>query len=304
VKLRLAVGYGAIICVVPYVTLKAIWLCGGSVGVADADQMRSLAALNVLTGVMGLVGIASALTFTHAWGLRVPAWLVLPPAWVATGLLIRFVLAVPLAILGGALSEQSIPAGGPVHAWVYALVYIGFLGLGTGLSAAFVLYARVRWESLFQPTGPPLAAGAVVVPLANTAAVIALAMGVLRIIRAFSSAPLTNTVDGVTMIAGGFGILALIHPFGRRLRPWVPPALTWVGSGFLFGWGLWNVVNVLGRTPLVRDRVGSEALLNFVGLGQLLAGLVMGLVMLFVLSERVALARESRSSEPVRLSGI
>jgi hypothetical protein len=63
------------------------------------------------------------------------------------------------------------------------------------------------------------------------------------------------------------------------------------------------LINILGRTPLVRDRAGSEALLNFVGLVQLLAGLVMGLVMLFVLSERLALARESRSSELARLSG-
>ena len=304
-KLRLAVGYGAIVSVLPYLVLKAIWLFGGTVGVADADQMRSLAALNVVTAAMGLVGIASALTFTHAWGLRVPASLVLPPVWVATGLLIRFVLAVPLAILGGALSEQSIPAGGPVQPWVYAVVYVGFLGLGLGLSAAFVLYARIRLESLFLPTDVSrLTTSAVHVPLANAAALMAVVTGALHIARAFVSSPLINLVDGLTMMTAAFGILALIQPFGRRLRPWIPIALTWVGSGYLFGWGLWGLINTLGRTPLVRDRVGHEVLLNFVGLVQLLAGLVMGLVMLFVLSERLACARESRSSEPVRLSGI
>jgi hypothetical protein len=253
---------------------------------------------------MGLVGIATALTFTHAWGLRAPAWLVLPPVWVATGLLIRFVLAVPIALLAGVLSERSIPAGGPVQPWVYAVVYVGFLGLGIGLSAAFVLYARVRWGSLFRPTEVPrLKTGAVHVPLANAAAVMAVVTGALHIARAFVSSPLINLVDGLTIVAGAFGVLALVHPFGRRLRPSLPIALTWVGSGFLFGWGLWGLINILGRTPLVRDRVGFEALVNFVGLVQLLAGLVMGLVMLFVLSERLALARESRSSEPVRLSG-
>jgi hypothetical protein len=187
---------------------------------------------------------------------------------------------------------------------VYALVYVGFLGLGIGLSAAFVLYVRARWASLFRAMDVSrLTAGAVQVPLANAAALLALAMGGLRIIRAFRSSPLINGVDGMTMVAAAFGMLALVHPFGRRLRPWVPLALTWVGSGFLFGWGLWEVINMLGRTPLVRDRAGSTALLNFVGLIQLLAGLVMGLVMLFVVSERLALARESRPSEPARQSG-
>jgi hypothetical protein len=301
---RLIVGYGAILCVLPYLTLKAIWMCGGQLGVANADQMRSLAALNAVTAAMGLVGVATALTFTHAWGLRVPAWLVLPPAWIAMGLLIRFVLAVPVAILAGAFSERAIPADGPVHPWVYALVYVGFLGLGIGLSAAFVLYARVRWESLFRQTEiPRLMTGAVHVPLANAAAVMAVVTGALHVARAFVSSPLVNLVDGLTMIAAAFGVLALVHPFGRRLHPGVPLALTWVGSGFLFGWGLWGLINILGRTPLVRDRVGLEALLNFVGLVQLLAGLVMGLVMLFVLSERLALSRESRASGPVRLSG-
>jgi hypothetical protein len=304
VKLRLAVGYGAIICVLPYLILKAIWLGGGQLGVANADQMRSLAALNAVTAAMGLVGIATALTFTHAWGLRTPAWLVLPPVWVATGLLIRFVLAVPIALLAGVLRERSIPAGGPVQPWVYAVVYVGFLGLGIGLSAAFVLYARVRWESLFRPTEVPrLMTGAVQVPLANAAAVMAVATGALHIARASVSSALINLVDGLTMIAAALGVLALVHPFGRRLRPSVPIALTWVGSGFLFGWGLWGLINILSRTPLVRDRAGFEVLVNFVVLAQLFAGLVMGLVMLFVLSERLALARESRSSGPVRLSG-
>jgi hypothetical protein len=293
VKTRLIVGYGAIVCVLPYLTLKAIWLGGGQLGVANADQMRSLAALNAVTAAMGLVGIATALTFTHAWGLRVPAWLVLPPAWIAMGLLVRFVLAVPLAILAGALSVRA-PVGGPVHAWVYAIVYTEFLGLGIGLSAAFVLYARVRWASLFLPTTVPrLASGAVQVPLANAAAVMALATGALHLAWAFRSSQLISAVDGATMIAAAFGILALVHSFGRRLRPWVPLALTWVGSGFLFGWGLWSLINILGRSPLVGDRAGSETVLNFVGLIQLLAGLVMGLVMLFVVSERLALSRES-----------
>ena len=305
-NLRLIVGYGAIVCAVPYLTLKVIWLCGGQLGVADADQMRSLAALNAVTAAMGLVGIASVLTFTHAWGLRVPAWLVLPPAWIATGLLVRFVLAAPLAAVVGALSGRATQpaASGPVQPWVYALVYSEFVGLGLGLATTFVLHARARWPSLFRSTDVPQPGptGRVQIPLANAAAAMAVTLGALLIVRAFYYSPVVNLVDGATMIAGGFGILAMVHPFGRRLPPWAPTALTWVGSGFLFGWGLWGLINVLGRSPLLRDAGGSP-LLHFFGLIQLVAGLVMGLVMLFVLSERLAVSRESPSPEPVRLSG-
>jgi hypothetical protein len=306
VKLRLVAGYGAIVCALPYLTLKVIWLSGGQLGVANADQMRSLAALNAVTAAMGLVGIASALAFTHTWGLRVPAWLVLPPVWIATGLLVRFVLAAPLAALGRVLSGRATPLapGEPVQPWVYALVYTEFVGLGLGLATAFALHARARWPSLFRSGDAPQPGPTrrVQVPLANTAAALAVTLGALLVARAFYASPLINLVDGATMIAAGFGMLAMVHPFGRHLPPWAPAVLTWIGSGFLFGWGLWGLINVLGHSPLVRD-AGGSALLNFFGLTQLVAGLVMGLVMLFVLSERLAVSRESPSSEPARLSG-
>jgi hypothetical protein len=66
----------------------------------------------------------------------------------------------------------------------------------------------------------------------------------------------------------------------------VPLALAWVGSGFLFAWGLWGLLNVLGNTALVRGRLDSTSWLNLLGLVQLLAGLVIGLVTLFLLAER------------------
>ena len=119
-----------------------------------------MVALNIVTAGMDLAGIAIALAFTHAWGQRVPAWLLLPPAWVAMGLLVRFVLAVPLTLIARALTvgeTSSSSSGGaaaiatgPVHSWVYVLVYGEFVGLGLGLSLAFVLYARVRWHAVFQ----------------------------------------------------------------------------------------------------------------------------------------------------------
>ena len=307
--LRLAVGYGAIACAVPYLALKVVWLTGGQLGVADPKTMRdaSMIALNAATAGMDLIGIVVALAFTHAWGQRLPAWLVLPPIWVAMGLLVRFVGAVPLLALAGRLTVRSAqPSSGLVHPWVYALVYTEFVGLGIGLTVAFVLYARARWRSVFQSipgSGSPGATRGVQVPLANAAALMAAVVAAVHLAwacgatvgipselvarRTFSS-HVVNAVDGAAMVTAAVGVLMMVHRVGRRSPFWVSVALAWVGSGFLFAWGLWGLVNVLGDTALVRGRLGAAPWLNLLGLTQLIAGLVIGLVTLFVLAERNA----------------
>jgi uncharacterized membrane protein YdcZ (DUF606 family) len=94
-----------------------------------------------------------------------------------------------------------------------------------------------------------------------------------------------NGVDGVVMTAAAIGILMLVHR-PRHQRVWLALALTWIGSGFLFSWGLWGLINVLANTPLVRARPAAMATLNLLALAQMIAGLVIGIVMLFVLAER------------------
>ena len=307
--LRLIVGYGAIACAVPYLALKVIWLTGGQLGVADATMMRdaSMVALNVATAGMDLVGIAIALAFTHAWGQRIPAWLVLPPTWVALGLLARFVVAVPVTLIAGMLTVRSMPRPpGPVHPWVYALVYTEFVGMGIGLALAFVFYVRVRWGSVFQSTTRAASTGPthrVQVPLANTAALMAAVVGGLHlawasgatvglpselVARRTLSSHVINAVDGATMAAAAVGVVMMVHRLGRQSSFWVPVALAWVGSGFLFAWGLWGLVNILGNTALVRGRLGATSWLNLLGLVQLLAGLVIGVITLWLLAERDA----------------
>ncbi len=308
--LRLIVGYGAIACAVPYLALKVIWLTGGQLGVADPAMMRdaSMVALNVATAGMDLVGIAIALAFTHAWGQRLPAWLVLPPVWVAMGLLTRFVLAVPATVIAGALTFRATapPIGGPVHAWVYSLVYAEFVGLGIGLSLAFVLYARVRWAAVLSSTARAVAPGPthrVQVPLANAAALMAIVAGAFHLAWAVGStialpeelvnartrsSSIVNAVDGVTMVAAAVGALLLVHRLGRSTHFRVPLTLAWIGGGFLFAWGLWGLINVLGHTALVRGRVEAAPWLNLLALIQLIAGLLIGVVMLVLLAERAA----------------
>ncbi len=303
---RLIAGYGTVACALPYFALKVVWLSGGTLGVTDRTMLSdaSMIALNGLTAIMDLIAILMALAFTHRWGLRVPAWLVLPPTWVASGLLAKFALAVPVVTIADALTRDSPRpiAGGPVEPWVYSVVYSEFAGLGIGLMVAFVLYARIRWAFAFQSNGRAVPASAtrdLQAPLAKTAALLAAAVGGLHVAWSLGfglgrddaahrtlSAHLINAIDGGLMIAGAAGILMLLHRLGRRASPWLPLTLTWIGGGALFGWGSWHLINVLANTALVRDRPQpTGALFNLLGLIQLLAGLVIGLVMLFHLAE-------------------
>ncbi len=317
---RTVAGYGAIACAMPYLALKIVWLSGGTLGVADQRLMGepSMIALNALTAGMDLAGIAIALAFTHRWGLRLPAWLLLPPIWVATGLLAKFVLAVPGAALVRAFGSGATPrvVGGPVLLWVYLVVYTDFAGLGVGLMVAFLLYATVRWpyalrgptQSLPAQTSPALslppgATHVVQVPLADTAALAAGAVGLLHLVwaagiplglsaqamaRRTTIGVLLDGIDAAMALAAAAGVLMIVHRLGRRVPFWLPLTMTWIGSGSLFAWGAWPLINVLGQSALMRDRPGGMALMDFSFLLQLIAGLTIGLVMLFLLAERRA----------------
>jgi hypothetical protein len=316
--LRLLAGYGAILCAIPYLVLKIVWLSGGELGVANPRLMHdaSMVTLNAITAGMDVVGIAIALTFTHRFGLRIPAWLVLPPMWVATGLLARFVVAVPIAAIAALLASHpplSDPSG-PVQAWVYIVVYTGFAGLGIGLMLAFFLYARRRWDFIVEPMTSSLAPSdssrraqsvtrSVQIPLASTAALIAAGIASLHIAWAAGAtvglpadlptqrtivSHVINVIDAVPALAAAVGVLAIVFGPWRHVSFRLAVVLAWVGGGSLFSWGTWHLINVLGDTALIRGRAGAMVLLNFAALLQLIAGLVIGVVMLVALAERDA----------------
>ena len=88
---------------------------------------------------------------------------------------------------------------------------------------------------------------------------------------------------GILSVAAG--VLMMVHGIGRRVPFWLPLAMTWVGSGAMFGWGLWLMINVLGQTALLRG-AESMALVHLAGLLRLVVGLVMGLLTVFLLAER------------------
>jgi hypothetical protein len=311
---RLVVGYGAIASALPYLALKLVWLAGGSLGVADERMMRdaSMVALNVLTAGMDLVAIGIALAFTHEWGTKIPAWLILPPMWVATGLLAKFVAAVPVVVAVEALKPDSIgrPVAGPVEPWVYTVVYGGFVGIGVGLMLAFIWYVRARWGDVFEAgaqRSSPRRGHSVEVPLAAASATMAVAVGGLHLAWALGAkigvppqlaaertiaSSLINALDAGVMIAGAAGVLMMVHGISRRVPSWIPLTMAWVGGAFLFAWGLWHMVVVRGNTPLARG--GAMVLVNIASLVRLIAGLVIGILMLFVVAES-----ESAVASPV-----
>jgi hypothetical protein len=312
--LRWLAGYVAVMSALPYLALKLVWLGGGTLGVADPAMMRetSMVVLNAITAGMDVVAIFLALAFTHDWGSRVPPWLVLPPMWVASGLLATFVVAVPVTAILSALTSESPPVvtGGPVERWVYVLVYLEFAGLGVGLLTAFLLHARARWAAVFQPASHIVRQAAthpLQVVLANAGAPIAIALGVLSLAWAVGATvglppgaaghrtvfgAVFNGTDAVLAIAAAAGVLMMVHRMRETLPGWVSVAMAWTGTGSLFGWGLWRTINVLGETALMGGLEGT-GFLNLVGLLRLVVGLVLGMLMQIILTERCAASRTS-----------
>lgn len=306
--LRLVVGYAAILGTLPYLALKGAWLSGGRIGVIDHSMFEgtSMYVLNTVTAGMDLVAIVVALAFTHSWGLRVPAWLVLVPIWVGTGLLAPIALAMPIAGIGSVVAaggEDATATGSAfLEPWVQPMVYTGFAWQGVTLIVAFVLYARTRWTSVFTTRTADVVRGAthsVQVVLANGAAVLAFGVAALHLARAFGgtvglsddaiaartwSAYVVEGISGLMALAAAVGILALVHRRGRE-RFWVPLAVTWLGAGAVFAWGLWATVNILAGSALVRGG-DPQPIAHLHDLAKVLAGLVIGLTALMVLAEQ------------------
>ncbi|SDM96925.1 hypothetical protein [Allokutzneria albata] len=265
-KTRLIIGYAAVLCALPYLALKVLWLSGSGIGFSDPAVLRepSMLALNALTAAMDAVAVVVALVLTHSWGMRLPAWSVVFPMWIATGLLGPIAIATPVA----ALTEGDVsPGAGPVQPWVYTVVYSGFSLQGVLLAIAFVLYARARWTPLFVAgQQPPSPTEGLQIVLVNLGTVLALGVAVVDL-NAFALA----AAIGMQMLA-------------RGRNGWGPLAAAWLGSGAMFSLGLWSLVVVLGGTPLGGS--GLPVLDAFTELAKVLGGAVLGTVLLFLMTER------------------
>ena len=248
--LRLATCVVAIAAVLPYLTLKVLWLAHSSAGAtntagaAELVDTRHLVG-DAITAGMEVVAVTLVLAMTFRWGRSLPAFLVLTPVWVGTGLLTPIALGLPLGVVAQAVVGGSpVPGGNGLQGWVYSVVYGGFVVQAVALVVAFTGYARRRWPGLFRMRLRELRAAAPRMRRYVPAAV-ALAVGYAGVLVAWSvgggalNAPGGfETVaqraflagEGVAVLLGVAGVMALLRGGGdRRVR--VPLALAWTGTG-------------------------------------------------------------------------
>ncbi|MGP3950537.1 hypothetical protein [Streptomyces sp. 7N604] len=266
---RRALRTAAIAACLPYLSLKIAWISGSHLGIPEGSSLRNagtgMALANGLTVLMDGCVIVLALLLTRPWGQRTPAWLLLLPVWVGTGLLVPIMTGYPLQLLvkalGGSVNTGTATATGAkdpfLDEWVFGVVYGGFIVQGLALGALFVLYARDRWGHLWRgplgdlpasPTRPAQQAAAV------AAALLALLPLTMHLLWACgSNAGLSESRAGerasdfyaleavFVLFALGTvaGTLMLAFRLGRTVPLRVPLALAWTGSSALACWGGW-----------------------------------------------------------------
>lgn len=273
-RVRVLTCWLTIAACLPYVGLKLAWIFGSGIGGADEQMTRSsVVVANVVTMGMDLVAIVIVLAFTYRWGRRIPAWLVLVPMWVGTGLLAPIALGLPLGVLVQLIVGGSPAASGAtLDGWVFAVVYGGFTLQAVGLTIAFALYARDRWAALFETT--ELRRGAthdLQLLIAKAGAVVATGFAGMQIAWAVTGGQLGGQptavetaaqktfylVRALIAVAGAVSLLVFVH--GRST--WFSLAGAWVGTGFLFASGLFDLLiepegDVLRLTALAATLVG------------------------------------------------
>jgi hypothetical protein len=253
-RLGTAAAWISAFCCLPYLILKVVWTVGLPVGIADQSVVddSGWVAANAVMAALQLAGLLLVLALTRPWARRVPAWLLLFPVWVGTGLLFEIAVGAVLMGLLSSTSHTSSSSTGGFEPWVFVVVYTSFAGQGAALAIAFACYVRARWgwllgrrtgEGLARATGAPRSW-----PerhLAQlTAAAIGMAVAVALVCgywAAGGSVGLSEVQPRPSMglhVSGAAGALVVVvgllsaaGRWGNRRRIWVPAALIWLGSG-------------------------------------------------------------------------
>ncbi len=281
----------AIVSCLPYLTLKVAWIFSARIGIPDGssllDHRATMVVANSVTVLMDACVIALALLLTRPWGLRVRAWLLLVPVWVASGLLAPIMTGFPVQLivkaLGGEVQTQS--ASEPfLDEWVFGVVYGGFILQGIALGGLFAVYAGQRWGHVWRGrVGDRHVAGK---PLAVAAAVVALLPVTVHLMWAFGSteglsadavrdrATDTAALDALAALfplTAAAAALVLAFRFRPRLPLAVPLALAWVGSGATACWGAWLTLGSLAAGD-IDERPSALVFLTYAG--QMITGML------------------------------
>jgi hypothetical protein len=298
---------------VPYLGLKAAWIAGSHLGIPEGspllDDRLTMAVINGLSVLLDSAVIVLALVLTRPWGLKVPAWLLAFPVWVATGLLAPIMAGFPAqlvvrAFAGGSASDQGHEPF--LHEWVFTVVYSGFILQGLALGALFVLYARDRWGHLWRGRVWELPVGAMGPAhraLAVAAAVLALLPLTLHLLWACGGTAglsegraadrggdfyVLEAVYVLFLLAAVGGGFLLAFRRGRALPVAVPLGLAWVGSGAAACWGGWLTLASLGGVEDIADR--PTPLMYLAYAGQMLVGFLVAAIGAYYFAERSARA--------------
>ncbi|MBC2901787.1 hypothetical protein [Streptomyces cupreus] len=310
----------AIVSCLPYLGLKVAWLAGSEIGIPEGSSLlehrTAVAVANGVTVLMDACVIVLALVLTRPWGLRVPAWLLAVPVWVATGLLTPIMTGFPLQLLvrlfGGTVNSADNTGDEPfLHDWVFGVVYGGFIVQGLALGTLFALYARDRWGHLWRGRVwelPRASVGAVQRAGALAAAVVALFPLTLHLLWAFGATTGLNegriadrttdfhvlqALDALFLLAAVTGALLLAFRRAPVLPVPVPLALAWVGSGAAACWGAWLSMASLIATDDSADH--PTPLMNLTYAGQMITGILVAAVAARFLAERSAVLPRRRA---------
>ncbi|QES54106.1 hypothetical protein DEJ51_07510 [Streptomyces venezuelae] len=295
----------ALTATVPYLGLKAAWLCGSRLGIPEGSVLREpgpfFTAANAVTLAMDACVILLVLVLTRPWGIRVPGPLLTVPVFVATGLLTPILFGFTGQLLLRAFGFGADPMGQAAREpfldpWVFHVVYTGFSIQGLALAALFVPYARERWGWAWRGvTGERLPSSTGVVAAAAASAGLVVA-GVSLYWAAGGSAGLTaeraaarscdmavvSAVHAMCALAAGAGALLLTR--GGRLRARWPLGLAWVGGAATLSWGAWTMLAALG--PQLDGGEAPPATTVLIYACQMITGLLTGTVLIRFLTTR------------------
>ncbi|MGW4158962.1 hypothetical protein [Streptomyces sp. NPDC004788] len=269
----------------PYIALKAAWVAGSRVGIPDGSALLAhptlMVVANSLTLLADAIVVLLALLLTRPWGMRVPAWLLAFPMWAATGLLAPIVAGYPGQLIASLFGGSGPVSTGTVKepfldAWVFPVVYGGFIVQGLALGTLFALYARDRWSHVWAGRLGDLPArlmGPGVRAVAVAASVLALVPAALHALWACgvtsglapafaaeydSDHATVDVVRALFLVLAAAGTLgpALRRPAGLRLRTAL--AVSWVASGAAGCWGAFmTLVALLPVTDAGKEPTGQ-----------------------------------------------
>jgi len=317
------------VCCLPYLSLKVLWTLDVPVGISDRSVLDSSGwvAGNALMAVIELAGLLLVLALVRPGASRAPAWLLLFPVWVGTGLL--FEVVVGAALMGvvhssSQASSESADLGG-FQPWVFVVVYSSFAGQGVALAIAFACHVRARWGWLLgDRTSEVLARRPArgrswpedrLPELTRALAAMAVAVavvcsywaagGTLGLSTARPHPTWAFEAAGVTAaVVCAVGLVGLAGRWGTARRFWLPVALTWLGSGAVAAFDGLNqvfLISGLGGAD-ARWSLVDMVLLTKVGIG-VLAGAVCVLAVAAAARDSERLQRECAQQQSLQPSG-